>query len=78
MKVDYRVTLNPDGSLAQAQFVRVVNPDPSLARYEQRMRDIAYNVLRSCTPIHGLPSEYYDVPGGWHQFSYRFDPRASR
>jgi len=78
IKVDFRVTLNRDGSLADAHFVRVINPDPSLARYEQRMRDLAVNVIRGCTPIRGLPAEFYDVPGGWRQFPFQFDPRAGR
>jgi hypothetical protein len=78
IKVDFRVALNRDGSLADAHFLRVVNPDPGLARYEQRMRDLALNVIRACTPIRGLPAEYYDVPGGWRQFAYQFDPRAGR
>lgn len=78
IRVDYRVTLNPDGSLASAQFVRVINNDPSLERYEARMRDIALNVINACTPIRGLPAEYYDVPGGWRQFPYQFDPRTVR
>lgn len=76
IKVDYRVTLNRDGSLASAQFVRVVNSDPGLERYERRMRDLALNVITSCTPIRGLPPEFYDVPGGWRQFPYQFDPRS--
>lgn len=78
IRVDYRITLNPDGSLASAQFVRVINNDPSLERYEARMRDIALNVINACTPIRGLPAEYYDVPGGWRQFPYQFDPRTVR
>lgn len=76
IKVDYRVTLNRDGSLANAQFVRVINSNPSLERYERRMRDLALNVITSCTPIRGLPAEYYDVPGGWRQFPFQFDPRS--
>lgn len=78
IRVEYRVTLNPDGSLASAQFLRVINSDPSLERYEGRMRDIALNVINACTPIRGLPAEYYDVPGGWRQFPYQFDPRTVR
>jgi hypothetical protein len=75
--VDYRVALNRDGSLASVRFVRVNNPNPDLARYEERMRDLGQVVVRSCTPIRGLPSDYYDVPGGWREFPYRFDPRAN-
>jgi hypothetical protein len=78
IRVDYRITLNPDGSLASAQFVRVINNDSSLERYEARMRDIALNVINACTPIRGLPAEYYNVPGGWRQFPYQFDPRTVR
>jgi outer membrane biosynthesis protein TonB len=78
IRVIYQVTLNRDGSLAGARFVRVINPDPGLAMYEQRMRDLALNVINACTPIRGLPAEYYDVPGGWRQFPYQFDPRTVR
>jgi hypothetical protein len=78
IRVDYNITLNRDGSLASAQFVRVINPDPSLERYEARMRDIALNVIRACTPIRGLPPEFYDVPRGWRSFPYQFDPRTVR
>jgi outer membrane biosynthesis protein TonB len=76
IKVQVRVTLNRDGSRASAEVVRVRNPDPNLARYEQRMRDLAMAVVRGCTPIRGLPEEFYDVPGGWRQFDYEF-PRNS-
>jgi hypothetical protein len=76
IKVQVRVTLNRDGSRAGAEIVRVRNPSPGLARYEQRMRDLAMNVVRGCTPIRGLPAEFYDVPGGWRQFDYQF-PRDS-
>jgi len=78
IRVNYRVTLNPDGSLASAQFLGVLNNDPALERYERRMRDIALNVINSCTPIRGLPAEFYDVPGGWRSFPYQFDPRTVR
>lgn len=74
--VDYRVTLNPDGSLGDVQFIRVNNNNPNLARYERRMRDLGMNVLRGCTPIRGLPQAFYDVRGG--RFPYTFDPRAGR
>ncbi len=78
IRVNYRVTLNPDGSLANAQFLSVLNSDPALERYERRMRDIALNVINACTPIRGLPPEFYDVPGGWRSFPYQFDPRTVR
>lgn len=78
IRVDYRITLNRDGSLSSAEFVRVINPDPALAPYERRMRDLALNVINSCTPIRGLPPEFYDVPGGWRRFPYQFDPRTVR
>jgi len=78
IRVDYRVSLNRDGSLAGAEFVRVRNDDPALEKYERRMRDLALNVINACTPIRGLPAEFYDVPGGWRQFPYQFDPRTVR
>ena len=71
------VTLNRDGSLAEASVRRVINSDPELERYERRMRDLALNVIRQCTPIRGLPGELYDVPRGWRQFPYTFDARQS-
>ena len=77
IEVDVRVTLGRDGGLADADVVRVRNPDPALEMYERRMRDLALNVIRQCTPIRGLPGELYDVPRGWRQFTYTFDPRQS-
>jgi outer membrane biosynthesis protein TonB len=76
ISVDFRVRLNRDGSLGEAQFLRVNNSNPNLARYERRMRDLGMNVLRACTPIRGLPDGFYEVRGG--QFNYTFDPRAVR
>jgi hypothetical protein len=78
IRVEYRITLNRDGSLAEANFLRVINSNPALQQYERRMRDLALNVITSCTPIRGLPAEYYEVPGGWRQFPYQFDPRSVR
>ena len=76
IRVTVRVTLNPDGSLANAAVTRVNDYDSRLQQYEQRMRDLALAVVRGCTPIRGLPAQYYDVPRGWRQFSYQF-PRQS-
>ena len=76
IKVHVRVTLNRDGSRASAEVTRVQNSDSSLSRYEQRMRELALAVVRGCTPIRGLPDQFYDVPGGWRQFDYQF-PRNS-
>jgi hypothetical protein len=76
IRVTVRVTLNRDGSLASASVARVSDYDPSLRQYEQRMRELALTVVRECTPIQGLPAQYYDVPRGWRQFSYQF-PRRS-
>lgn len=77
VQVVVNVTLNRDGSLAEAAVSRVINSDPELERYERRMRDLALNVIRQCTPIRGLPAELYDVPRGWRQFPYTFDARRS-
>jgi len=76
IRVDVRVTLNPNGSLASAEVARVRNGNPALGLYERRMQDLALAIVRSCTPIRGLPPELYDVPRGWRQFTYQFDPRA--
>jgi outer membrane biosynthesis protein TonB len=76
IRVTVRVTLNPDGSLASAVVTGVGDYDSRLSHYEQRMRDLALAVVRECTPIRGLPAQYYDVPRGWRQFSYQF-PRRS-
>lgn len=78
IKVDVRVALNPDGSLANASVARVHNANPALEIYERRMQDLALAIVRQCTPIRGLPAQYYDVPRGWRQFTYQFDPRQSR
>jgi outer membrane biosynthesis protein TonB len=77
VQVVVNVTLNRDGSLAEASVSRVINNDPELERYERRMRDLALNVIRQCTPIRGLPAELYDVPRGWRQFPYTFDARRT-
>ena len=77
VQVVVNVTLNRDGSLAEANVNRVINNDPELERYERRMRDLALNVIRQCTPIRGLPAELYDVPRGWRQFPYTFDARRT-
>jgi len=76
INVRVSVSLNRDGSLAAARVTRVDNSNPELAIYEERMRDLALAVVRSCTPIRGLPAQYYDVPRGWRQFNYIFDPRT--
>ncbi len=78
IKVDVRVTLNPNGSLASAEVARVLNGNPALGIYERRMQDLALAIVRRCTPIRGLPAELYDVPRGWRQFTYQFDPRQTR
>jgi hypothetical protein len=78
IRVNVRVALNPDGSLASAEVTRVLNDNPNLALYERRMQDLALAIVRRCTPIRGLPAQYYDVPRGWRQFTYQFDPRLSR
>jgi hypothetical protein len=78
IQVLVRVTLARDGGLAGAEVGRVINDNPNLRIYEQRMRDLALSVVRRCTPIRGLPAELYDVPRGWRQFNYTFDPRLVR
>jgi outer membrane biosynthesis protein TonB len=72
IRVRVEVTLNPNGSLASARVLSIANNDPDLRIYEQRMRDLAVNVVEQCAPIRGLPAEYYNVPRGWRQFRYVF------
>ena len=76
IRVTVRVSLNPEGSLASAAVTGVGDYDSRLSQYEQRMRELALAVVRECTPIRGLPAQYYDVPRGWRQFTYVFDPRT--
>ncbi len=78
IQVHVAVTLNRDGRLAGARVSKVTNNDYRLRQYEQRMRDLALAVIRQCTPVRGLPPELYDVPRGWRQFTYVFDPRQIR
>jgi hypothetical protein len=75
IRVRVAVTLNPDGSLGSASVTGVNDYDSSLRQYERRMREIAVSVVRQCTPIRGLPAEYYSVARGWRQFNYTF-PRT--
>jgi len=72
IRVRVEVTLNPNGGLANARVMSVANVNPALRIYEQRMRDLAVNVVEQCAPIRGLPPEYYNVPRGWRQFRYVF------
>ena len=71
IKVRMTVALNRDGSLSGISGITVVNSDPDLKIYEQRMKDVAQNAVRSCTPVRGLPAEYFD---SWRRFTYTFDP----
>ncbi len=76
--VTVRVTLNRDGSLANIDNIRVRNPNPDLARYEQRMRELTLGIVRCATPVRQLASqlgEYYDVPRGWRVSDYTFPQR---
>ncbi|HEV7660652.1 MAG TPA: hypothetical protein VGO55_12495 [Allosphingosinicella sp.] len=78
--VDYRVTLNRDGTVASAQLIRVTNNDPSLERYETRMRDLARNVLTQCQErVRRAVLQYPgwdEAPANWRQFTYQF-PRTN-
>ena len=75
IKVQVEVTLSRTGALASARVLKVTNDDPDLRIYEQRMKDLALSVVQQCSPIRGLPEQYYDVPRGWKQFRYTF-PRT--
>jgi outer membrane biosynthesis protein TonB len=75
IRVRVAVTLNQDGSLAGARVLGVNSYDGNLRQYEPRMRELALRVVQQCTPIRGLPPEYYSVSRGWRQFNYTF-PRS--
>ena len=47
IRVQVRVTLNRNGSLASAEVTSVRNGNPELERYERRMRDLALAVVRA-------------------------------
>lgn len=80
IRVDYRVTLNRDGTVASAQMIRVTNGNPSLERYETRMRDLARNVLTQCQErVRQAVLQYPgwgNAPANWRQFTYQF-PRTN-
>ena len=76
IRVRVAVALDPEGNLVSARVVGTSNADGELARYAERMRDLALAVVRRCTPIRGLPAEYYGVPGGWRSFNYTFPRRT--
>ncbi len=73
IRVALNLKLNRDGTLAAPP--RVVNHegvDDDNRRYLDRMDDIAIAVFTGCSPIHGLPDDLYDVPGGWKNFTFRY------
>ena len=75
IKVQVEVNLDRNGGLSSARVLRVINTNPDLKLYEQRMRDLALSVIQQCTPIRELAAryaEYYAVPRGWKRFNYTF------
>lgn len=74
IKVVLNLKLNRDGTLAAPP--RVVNHegvDDDNRRYLDRMDDIATAVFTGCSPLHDLPEDLYDVPGGWKNFNFRYN-----
>lgn len=65
--VTLNIRLNRDGSLARRPSVvgtRGVTDRNS--RYEERVKDLAIASYVGCSPLRGLPEEYYQTPkGGW-------------
>jgi outer membrane biosynthesis protein TonB len=65
--------LNRDGSLAGRPRVgQQRGLDDENSRYAQRVADLAVNSFVACSPLRGLPSELYDVPRGWSNFTMNY------
>ena len=69
MVVEIRVTLNPDGSVRQADIVDVVRMVQDA--YFRSAAENAKRAIDVCSPFE-LPMRKYDV---WRQLTLRFNPR---
>jgi hypothetical protein len=73
IRIDIRLRINRDGSLAAAPEIRGhAGVDDTNSRYVERVDELAINAFTSCSPLRGLPVDLYDVPGGWRVFTIRF------
>ncbi|MGZ8281433.1 MAG: cell envelope biogenesis protein TolA [Allosphingosinicella sp.] len=65
--------LNRDGSLAaRPRMTGQSGIDMENQRYAERVRDIAIAAFVGCAPMRGLPTELYDVPRGWRNFTMNY------
>ena len=73
-----QVELNPDGSLKGApDVVDQTGVTASNRAQLQLHAEQAMKAVRLAAPFK-LPREFYDVPGGWHSLTLRFDRRLSQ
>ena len=79
IRVTVNLRLRPNGTLnGTPQIVRVTGVDEENGRFEERVKDLAVAVYRSCSPFSGLPSELYKTPsGGWSNINLTYNlPRG--
>lgn len=67
-----RLTLNRDGSLASFRILRHEGITDANRAYVPRVNKAVEGIFTGCTPILGLPPEFYDVPGGWRAMTFRY------
>lgn len=79
IRVTVNLRLRPNGTLnGTPQIVRVTGVDEENGRFEERVKDLAVAVYRSCSPFSGLPSELYKTSdGGWSNINLTYNlPRG--
>jgi outer membrane biosynthesis protein TonB len=73
IRVVVNLRLNPDGSLAAPpRIMDHDGVDGSNERYVARVDDAVRAIFAGCSPLRGLPAEFYDVPNGWKSFTLRY------
>lgn len=71
--VQMKLHLARDGSLAEIpQIVGHGGVDGDNERYVGQIDAAAMASFEHCTPLHGLPAELYDGPGGWSHIMMRY------
>ena len=79
IRVTVNLRLRSNGTLnGTPQIVRVTGVDEENGRFEERVKDLAVAVYRSCSPFSGLPSELYKTSdGGWSNINLTYNlPRG--
>jgi outer membrane biosynthesis protein TonB len=73
IRVTMNLRLNRDGSLAgEPRVMGHSGVDGENERYVDRVDALAIATFKGCSPLRGLPTELYDVPGGWSNFTLRY------